>query len=264
MTMSCAILHRMHSQIPRVSRIALSYPQVEDLDNWWIPEGTVPQAVYHDMAAVHLQSVLNEYVERSGRSAFIARDLAIRFLEARPRIGIDPDLCVLDPIPPNVLDLTSLCLWKDSHLRPPLCVEIVSQSHPNKDYRSLHERYAWMHAAEVVIFDPMLSGPKALGGPVLLQLWRRNHEGVFERVAFGSEAAYCAYLDAWFIPRGRLLEIADDRAGESIWPTSTARERAAKEQERAAKLVAIAERDRELTLRLEMERRLAELEQRCR
>jgi hypothetical protein len=243
----------MHGHVPTVTGILLSYPQIANLDEWWIPEGTVPQATYHDIAAVYLQELLKEFVKRTGREAFVARDLAIRYLEDRPQIGIDPDICVLDPVPPGVDALSGLCLWKEGHLRPPLCIEIVSESHPNKDYQSIHERYAWMHAAEVAIFDPMLAGPHSHGGPVALQLWRRSSAGLFERVAFGSEPAYCDYLSAWLIPEGRILRIADDREGHYRWPTST-------ERERAAKLEAESERDRERALRQDLERKLAEYE----
>jgi Uma2 family endonuclease len=257
----------MHGQVPTVTGILLTYPQFANLDEWWIPEGTVPQATYHDIAAVYLQELLKEFVNRTEREAYVARDLAIRYLEERPQIGIDPDVCVLDPAPPGVESLSSLCLWKEGHLRPPLCIEIVSESHPNKDYQSIHERYAWMHAAEVAIFDPMLVGPRSHGGPVALQLWRRNDSGLFERVAFGDEPAYCDYLSAWLIPSGRLLAIADDPEGRYRWPTAVERERAAKEQERAAKeqeraarLEAEADRDRERAVRESLERKVREYE----
>lgn len=244
--MNCAILPRVHSQIPTVTGIALTYPQVVDWDDWWIPEGTVPQATYHDIAVGRLQELLTDFVQREGRDAFVARDLAIRYLKERPQIGIDPDVCVLDPVPPDVTELPSLCLWKEGHLRPPLCIEVVSESHPNKDYVTIHERYACMHAAEVVVFDPMLRGPKAHGGPVPLQLWRRSNESVFERASFGANPAYCEYLGAWFIPAGRTLEIADDREGRNLWQSAAERERAEKERERE--------------LRLSLERRVRELE----
>jgi hypothetical protein len=260
--MSCATLSVVDEKVPAITGIALTYPQVLDWDDWWIPEGTVPEARYHDKAANHLFELLSEFIGRTRRSAAVARNLAIRYLKTRPRIGIDPDLCVLDPIPPDEPTLPSLCLWKPGHQRPPLCIEIVSQTHPNKDYASLHERYALMHAAEVVVFDPLRAGPKFLGGPVSLQLWRRNGVGLFERTAFGEEPAYCEYLDAWFIPRDQLLDIADDRAGQHRWQTSTERERAEKERERAEKEHERAEKERERATRIELERRLAELTQR--
>ena len=83
------------------------------------------------------------------------------------------------------------------------------------------------------MFDPLLRGSKAHGGPVPLQLWRRSSEGVFERVAFGQSPAYCEYLGAWLIPGGHTLEIADDCDGRIRWLTATERERAEKKRARA-------------------------------
>jgi hypothetical protein len=269
--MSHAILDAVHDKIPAVTGIALRYPRVLRWDDWWIPEGTVPEAVPHDIAARHLQDVLNAWVKRTGRPAFVARNLAIRYLKQRPNIGIDPDLCVLEPEPEDVTRLPSLCLWKDGHVRPPLCIEVVSSTHPNKDYGSIHERYAAMDAAEVAVFDPLLIGPKSLGGPVPLQLWRRDDTGIFERVHFGAEPAFCRYLQAWFIPNDLTLEVADDAHGEHLWPTEVQmeaiekeRERAEKERERAEKERERAEKERERAARLDVERRLAQLEEQVR
>lgn len=44
-----------------------------------------------------------------------------------------------------------------------------------------------MGALELLVFDPLLLGPKSLG-PVTLQLWRRDLTGAFERVHFGDTA----------------------------------------------------------------------------
>jgi hypothetical protein len=43
-----------------------------------------------------------------------------------------------------------------------------------KDYRDVHERYAAFGARELVVFDPLLFGPKSMGGPFSLQVWRRE------------------------------------------------------------------------------------------
>jgi hypothetical protein len=68
-------------------------------------------------------------------------------------------------------------------------------------------------------------------------------------VHFGNEPAFCEVLAAWLVPAGRLLQIADDRAGKRCWPTGEEHERAEKERERAA--------------REALERRVAELEARA-
>jgi Uma2 family endonuclease len=270
-----------HPISPRKSGIALRYAVPLSLDetrleSWLIPEGTVPESVVHDEAAQHFRLLLECWIERTGRSAVVGRNLAIRFYESHPRIGIDPDVCLIEPQPEGFADLESLRLWHADHAPPPFCLEVVSKHHPNKDYTAIQDRYAALGAAEVAVFDPTLAGPKALGGPALLQLWRRDELGVLERVAFGSDPAYSTVLDAWLIPESRLLRIAEDRAGTRLWPTAAERERAEKERERAEKERERAEKERERAekereraekereraARLELEQRLLELERR--
>jgi hypothetical protein len=85
-----------------------------------------------------------------------------------------------------------------------------------------------MGTTELIVFDPELAGPRALGGPVPLQQWCRR-DGLFERVAFGAEPVYSTVLDAWVIARGERLDIADDREGALVWQTEAERERARRE-----------------------------------
>lgn len=59
-----------------------------------------------------------------------------------------------------------------------------------KDYSVLQDRYAALGTRELVVFDPLLSGPPSLGGPVSLQVWRRDPTFGFERVHFASDPAY--------------------------------------------------------------------------
>jgi hypothetical protein len=154
-------------------------------------------------------------------------------------------------------------------------VEVVSTTHPNKDYVDIPERYAALGVPELLIFDPLLQGPRRLGGPVPLQLWRRDATGTFERVHFGAEPVHSDVLDAWFISNNPpQLVIAKDRAGQEPWLTDSEQERAEKEQaraekereraekerERAEKEQERAEKEQERAARLELERRVAELE----
>jgi Uma2 family endonuclease len=244
--------------------VAVRYAVQAAPEAWVLPEGTVPQSVPHNTAARHLELVLIAWAAQSERKLFVARDLALRWLERSPRIGIDPDVCVLEPRPPGAEDLSSLCLWRPGHVAPPLCFEVVSPNHPHKDYAGIQDRYASLGTRELVVFDPLLAGPASLGGPVRLQVWRRDDLGVFERVHFSDDPAYSTVLDAWLLPRARLLEISDDRHGQRLWLTAEDRlrhdgdrERAEKEHERAEKERERAEKERE---RAEKERERAEKE----
>lgn len=258
---------------PEIAGVALRYPPPW-LEDWVIPEGTVPESIVHNAAARELELLLTAWAERNPRALAIARNLAIRFYEAHPRLGIDPDVCVLEPPPSDFEALSSLCLWKEGHRPPPLSIEVVSRNHPNKDYATLQDRYAALGGREVVVFDPLLAGPRTFGGPVPLQLWRSDAFGLLERVHAGAAPAFSEVLGAWLIPDGQRLAIAADEAGEQRWQTDAERERAEKkheraekeraqaerEHERAEKERALAEKERERAQRIELERRLAALE----
>ncbi len=197
--------------------VSIRYPVRPSLEAWVLPEGTVPEAPIHDEVAEALKLLLRAWANRLPGDVRIARNLAIRWLEDHPTTGIDPDVCVLAPPPEDLDELGSLCLWKAGHTAPTLCFEIVSKNHPHKEYVAIQDRYAAMGTHELVVFDPLLAGPKSLGGPVALQLWRRDTSGAFERVHFGAAPVYVEALDAWVIADGRALFIADDRAGKRRW-----------------------------------------------
>jgi hypothetical protein len=132
--------------------VALHYSVPRGLEAWVLPEGPVPESFAHDDAASYLKEVLEAWKLRVRRPLRIARNLAVRWVRAMPQVGIDPDVCVLDP-PPRELRVASLCLWKPGHAAPSVCFEIVSENHPHKDYRDVHERYAALGARELVVFE---------------------------------------------------------------------------------------------------------------
>ncbi len=245
--------------------VSLRYPVRPDLQAWVLPEGKVPEATAHQMAVYRIYGLLLAWSQRIGpeRSARIAADLAIRWLEQHPRTGADPDVCVLEPAPADFDDLKSLRLWEPGRVPPRLAIEVVSSSLPHKDYGSIQERYAAMGVGELVVFDPLLHGPRSLGGPVPLQLWRRDATQAFERVQFGSDPVHSEVLDAWFIADGRDLQISSDRRGTQRW--LTAEERLGTAQADAERAQADAERaqadaEREHQARLSLEQRVRELE----
>jgi Uma2 family endonuclease len=256
-------MHGTITAVMRTAGISIRYPVRRNLEAWVLPDGPVPQSIPHDDAAEHLRRVLSAWAPRSGRDVKIARDLAVRWIEEFPRTGIDPDVCLLEPPPADFEQLESLRLWRPGHAPPALCFEVVSANHPHKDYVDIQDRYADMGTYELVVFDPLLAGRRALGGPVSLQIWRRDATGLLDRVHFGNEPAFCEVLAAWLVPAGRLLQIADDRAGKRCWPTGEEHERAEKERERAEKERERAEKERERAAREALERRVAELEARA-
>jgi hypothetical protein len=245
--------------------VSLRYPVRPKLEAWVLPEGKVPEATAHYMAVYRIYGLLSAWSERirPERSVRIASDLAVRWLKEHPRMGADPDICVIEPGPADFDDLRSLKLWEPGRVPPRLAIEVVSASLPHKDYGSIQERYAAMGVQELIVFDPLLCGPASLGGPVPLQLWRRDATLAFERLSFGSDPVHSEVVDAWFIADGRDLSISNDRRGAQRWLTAEeqlAAARALAEQAQNEAEQAKNEAERERQARADLEQRLRELE----
>jgi Uma2 family endonuclease len=227
-----------------------SYEAAPAVDRWTLEEEQVPESRSHDQIADRLCKLLTYRMKLVGRDAQIGRNLAIRFDELHPRSGIDPDVYLLEPPPPERDELTSLRLWETGHSPPRLAVEIVSPSRANKDYSESPEKYAACGAEELWVFDPKLAGPRAHGGPYRLQIWRADEEG-FTRTYAGDGPAYSPVVGGFLfaVNEGRSLAISDNDSGDSFWMTGEEAERAAKEEalRRVAELearLAAAERAR--------------------
>ena len=248
--------------------VSLRYRVGRSPEAWELPEGPVPESTAHDAALERICSLFRAWAARTTNGARVSRNLAVRWLREHPRTGLDPDVAVLLPGPEDFDELTSYRVWEPGRPPPALAVEVVSSGHPYKDYSWVHEGYAAMGAVELLVFDPQLLGPKSLGGPVLLQLWRRDVAGAFERVHFGDAPVYSQVVDAWFTVDGRQLVIAEDRAGQRRWPTleeaaaaaASARSLAEAAQSKAEAAQSKAEAERERALRAELEAKLRKLQ----
>src|SRR5260221_12933436 len=100
---------------------------------WTIPEVPVPEAAWHDRTLELLKALLDHWATREGRDRAVFRNLAIRVAGSEPRVGFDPDLCIVEPSPPGAAELSSLRLWEPGHAPPALVIEVVSPGHPYKD-----------------------------------------------------------------------------------------------------------------------------------
>jgi Uma2 family endonuclease len=250
------------SVVPAPDRnVLLQYRVPGFSEDWLVGDQPVPEAAWHDRAVELLKALLEHWVTRTGRDAAVFRNLAVRVREDRPNLGFDPDLILVEPAPPDARNVSSLRLWEAGHAVPALVIEVVSPGHPYKDYASVPERCAVLGVRELVVFDPLLVGPKALGGPQRVQVWRRTDGGAFERVACGEGPAPSAFLGAHFVAvdDGRQLRIASDPGGARFWPTSEEREREAKEAERQAREAERLAKERALARLAEAERELAKI-----
>jgi Uma2 family endonuclease len=219
----------MAASQPRL--VTLRYAVERARDDWTLREEKVAVARPHHLRSTELEEQLAHWAARSETPMQVGQNLAVRWDEERPSIGVDPDVYVVTPPPPEGDEVTSLRLWETGHAPPMLAIEVVSAGHPTKDYSVAPEKYAASGTRELWVFDPELAGPRAHGGPLRIQIWCRDDVGDFARVYAGDGPARSPVLGAWVfaVDEGRRLRIADDEQGTSWWLTPTEAERAAKE-----------------------------------
>ncbi len=227
------------------SSVQLRYNVPRASQDWVLSEEPVPESQPHDLVLDLLKALLLAWTDRLDRPLQVARNLAFRWDEQRPSMGVDPDLLVFDRTPEGD-SLESLCLWKPGHRVPCLAIEVVSTSNARKDYLSAPAKYAASGVKELWIFDPRQLTPAA-DGRFKLQLFHRDADGGFTRLYAGEGPMRSSALDAWvFVAHdGDRLRIAADEAGTAWWMTREEEERAAKERERADKETERAAKERE-------------------
>jgi Uma2 family endonuclease len=236
--------------------------------DWAVPEVPVTEFDTHDAAIDYLKALLLAWAARSNRAVKVARNLGIRWVESEPRVGFDPDLCVIEPAPPADEPLTSLRLWQPGHAAPLLAVEVVSPGHPYKNYVDTPDRCAACGVGELWVYDPMLAGPAARGGPMLLQVWQRGSGGELQRIHAGPGPVRSPALGAWLHPRasrlpaGATLIVSADAAGHERWPTCEEQARRSEQQARRSEQQARSLLDQVQAERDGLEQRVRELEAR--
>lgn len=232
---------RSSPELPQV-RYALAAPGA----GWELGEETLPESVLHDEAVALLEALLAVWAARRG-DAMVVRNLAVRWDQAHPAFGVDPDVAVIVPRPPEGDDLRSLRTWREGHAAPMLAIEVVSETTPRKDYVVAPDKYAASGVGELWIFDPLLSGPASHGGPFRLQVWTRDDDGTFSRAYAGDGPARSPALGAYLVPvdEGRKLRIAADAEATDSWMT----EAEAHRKERDEALARLREVEAELAAR---------------
>jgi len=247
-----------HNRRPRL------VTEVVSEDDWILSEDKVPESRPHDLVAEQVRGLLVEWARRVGRRVAVCRNIALRWDEGRPAIGVDPDVCVVEPPPPEGDEVHSLLLWQTGHFPPFLAVEIVSQSRVDKDYSQSPEKYAMNGTRELWVFDPKLVGPKERGRRFRIQVWRRDSDDDFRRVYAGDGPVRSEAVQGWLfaVNEGRSLRIADDEQGTSWWMTPEEAERAGKvvaqrQAEAAQRQAEAAQRQAEAAQRQAEEERAA-------
>ena len=219
-------------------RVELTFEVPYTHPSWVLEDTKVPISAVQDDATRVMDSTWRAWARRAGRSVSVRRDLAVRWDEEHPRIGVDPDVCLLEPPPATPeAELTSLRTWVEGDDPPKVACEVASKNNARKDYGAGPRKYAAAGVQELWVFDPQHFGPGDDGGPWTLQVWERGKAGDFRRVYVGDGPAWSAYFEAWLVVAadGRTLRLSDDEEGAALWPT---------EAEEAAKARADTERAR--------------------
>lgn len=222
--------------MPPSLRVIRRSEVVPDLERWVLTEETVPESSPHDLLSERIRGLLLGWAARAERTVKIGRNLAVRWDRQHPQLGVDPDVYVVEPPPPEGDAVRSLRLWKKGHVAPRLAVEIVSAQHPTKDYVIAPQKYAACGVEELWILDPFHDGPRAHGGPFRIQIWRRVDGAMFAQVHAGEGPAWSELLRGWLhaarTPAGASFDLSTDEAGAERWLTPEEAERTAKEAAR--------------------------------
>ena len=145
-------------------KVELVYEVLDHDERWLLEEDTMPESALHDAILELLSLILKAWLRRTARAGQVGRNLAVRWDKTRTNVGVDPDLCLLDPAPPEE-SATSLCTWLPGHHPPRVALEVVSEGTARKDYEDNPERYAASRTQELWIFDPLALGPALRGDP---------------------------------------------------------------------------------------------------
>lgn len=240
-------------------RVELTFEVPFTHPDWVLEDEQVPISAVQDEATRVLDSTWRAWSRRTGRAVSVRRDLAIRWDEEHPRIGVDPDVCLLEPPPvTSVAALRSLRTWVEGDDPPRVVCEVVSHDNASKDYVVGPKKYAAAGVDELWVFDPQRFGPNDDGGPWPLQVWERGKAGDFRRVYVGDGPAWSRYFQAWLVVSrdGLTLRLSDDEEGSRLWPTYE--EEAEHSRAEAERSRAEAERSRAEVAALQ--RRIAMLE----
>jgi Uma2 family endonuclease len=114
---------------------------------------TMPETESHLLTTRLLMDVFVAWIARNRRDAKAGSNLALRWDHAHPKVGVDPDVYLVEPAPPDA-NLRSLRTWEKGHHAPRVAVEVVSRRTAKKDYGEGPAKYAASGTRELWIFDP--------------------------------------------------------------------------------------------------------------
>ena len=204
----------MRSNAPFIVEALDDFPP----EHWYLSDGfMMPITRDTQRREDVIQGTFDAYVARTRRDASILANVALRWDELHADVGVDPDVMWIEPALPA--GMRSVLTWKPGVSPPRVAVEIVSEKTAHKDYTYGPAKYGTSRTRELWVFDPEGYGrTDDRRGPWVLQVWRRVR-GEFRRVYAGDGPCFSRELGAWLVVVGDLLRVANDKAGEDLWPT---------------------------------------------
>ena len=186
------------------------------------------ESAVQDGASDAMASTLRAWARREARGDGAAQPRG-PLGQDNPRVGVDPDVCLLDPPPATPeAELTGLRLWEGRGNHPPrVAFEVVSASTARKDYDEGLRKHAASGRASCGCSTRCGSvrRRRRAGGS---RVWSRGPRGVPSHVTRGDGPSG-ALGGAGVAARQRrrmLLRVCDDPAGTRPWPTEAEEARA--------------------------------------
>jgi hypothetical protein len=203
----------------RSAQVRSSYPA-----DWYMEDNDpVSQDPDHQQDEFVMQSRLLAWQKRTKQDhLLIGCEMACRWDRRHPRVGVAPDVYVVDRPPARDKEtgyIGSLRTWESGNSPPLLAIEVVSNSRPKKDYKDSPERHDLLGTFELWIFDPHLFGYTKEQPPVLLQIFQRETNHQLVQMHAGAGPFRSDALDAWVMVIDGDLVIANDPEGNDRWPT---------------------------------------------
>ena len=197
--------------------VAVGYEGDFPPEHWYLSDGfMMPITRDTQRREDVIQGTFDAYVARTRRDASILANVALRWDELHADVGVDPDVMWIEPALPA--GMRSVLTLKPGVSPPRVAVEIVSEKTAHKDYTYGPVKYGTSRTRELWVFDPEGFGPRDVGGPWVLQVWRRAR-ATFKQVYAGDGPCFSRELGAWIVVVGDKLRVANDRAGKDLWPT---------------------------------------------
>jgi Putative restriction endonuclease len=198
-------------------------------------EVKVGQDTLHMLILELLRPLVERWYAQLGKPTFVGADQFVYYKQFNPSKVVAPDLYVLPGVAPG-RRFKSWKTWKTGVV-PSLAVEVITSDDVEKDYREAPERYAELGIDELVVFDPDFEQSDERRR---WQRFRKLKKRGFVRVeSTNADRIRVRTLGCFLRVVGEgdaaRVRLGTGPTGDTLVLTEAEAERAAKEEERAAK-----------------------------